>query len=91
MNHDPSNPNWVNRDRLVLSKGHSAPALFAVLAEAGYFDTDELGSLRKIGSNLQGHPDLRRLLLADEWPQEVYPLRADYKEWDKKAIRDRGV
>ena len=44
-----------------------------------------------LGINFKGHPDLRRLLLSDEWPEGVYPLRCDYKEWDKKAIRDRGV
>jgi len=44
-----------------------------------------------LGINFKGHPDLRRLLLSDEWPQGVYPLRTDYKEWDKGAIRDRGV
>lgn len=44
-----------------------------------------------LGINFKGHPDLRKLLLSDEWPEGVYPLRKDYKEWDKKAIRDRGV
>ena len=44
-----------------------------------------------LGINFKGHPDLRRLLLSDEWPEGVYPLRCDYKEWDKGAIRDRGV
>ena len=44
-----------------------------------------------LGIDFKGHPDLRRLLLSDDWPQGVYPLRCDYKEWDKKAIRDRGV
>ncbi len=44
-----------------------------------------------LGIDFIGHPDLSRLLLADEWPEGVYPLRKDYKEWDKKAIRDRGV
>jgi Ni,Fe-hydrogenase III component G len=44
-----------------------------------------------LGINFKGHPDLRRLLLSDEWPKDVYPLRRDYKEWDKGAIRDRGV
>lgn len=44
-----------------------------------------------LGINFKGHPDLRKLLLPDDWPQGVYPLRRDYKEWDKDAIRDRGV
>jgi NADH-quinone oxidoreductase subunit C len=44
-----------------------------------------------LGIDFIGHPNLKRLLLADEWPQGVYPLRADYEEWDKNAIRDRGV
>ncbi len=44
-----------------------------------------------LGINFKGHPDLRKLLLPDNWPKGVYPLRRDYKEWDKKAIRDRGV
>jgi Ni,Fe-hydrogenase III component G len=44
-----------------------------------------------LGINFRGHPDLRRLLLPDDWPDGVYPLRRDYKEWDKNVIRDRGV
>ncbi|MFH0877813.1 MAG: NADH-quinone oxidoreductase subunit C [Candidatus Omnitrophota bacterium] len=44
-----------------------------------------------LGINFKGHPDLRKLLLPDDWPQGVYPLRRDYKEWDKNAIRGRGV
>jgi Ni,Fe-hydrogenase III component G len=44
-----------------------------------------------LGINFKGHPDLRRLLLPDNWPDGVYPLRRDYKEWDDKAVRDRGV
>ena len=56
LNHRPLDPLWENRDRLVLSIGHVAPALYASLAEAGYFEKEELLSLRKIGSRLQGHP-----------------------------------
>ena len=57
MNHDPSNPHWSERDRFVLSKGHAAPALYAILAHCGYFSSDELKTFRKLGSRLQGHPD----------------------------------
>mgnify|MGYP001765744063 FL=1 len=56
MKHDPKKPDWADRDRFVLSKGHGAPALYAVLAEAGYFEVEELCTLRKMGSRLQGHP-----------------------------------
>ena len=61
MNYDPENPKWTDRDRFVLSKGHAAPALYAVLAELGVFPVDELLTLRKVGSRLQGHPDMRKL------------------------------
>ena len=60
MRHDPSNPTWPERDRFVLSKGHAAPALYATLAEAGYFSRDELKTLRRLGSHLQGHPDMNK-------------------------------
>ncbi len=56
---DPSNPSWEDRDRLVLSKGHAAPGLFSNMAVAGYFPETELETLRKFGSKLQGHPDLK--------------------------------
>ena len=60
MKHDPKKPDWADRDRFVLSKGHSAPALYAVLAESGYFPVEELSTLRKLGSRLQGHPCMRK-------------------------------
>jgi transketolase len=59
LRHDPQNPNWPDRDRFVLSKGHGVPGLYAVLAEAGYFDKDLLNTLRQLGSPLQGHADRR--------------------------------
>ena len=61
MNIDPKNPKMENRDRFVLSKGHSAPALYAVLAERGFFSPDLLGTLRKPDSILQGHPDMKHI------------------------------
>jgi len=61
LRHDPKNPGWPDRDRFVLSKGHGCPALYAVMAEAGYIDHAVLGTLRKLGSPLQGHPDRRFL------------------------------
>ena len=57
LEHDPENPEWEGRDRFILAKGHAAPALYAVLAQAGYFPREELATLRKLGSRLQGHPD----------------------------------
>ncbi len=56
MNHRPANPAWKGRDRLILSIGHIAPLLYATLAHAGYFPVEELVTLRKLGSRLQGHP-----------------------------------
>ena len=59
LRHDPANPLWEERDRLVLSKGHAAPGLFAHLAIAGFIDESEVTSLRSLGGRLQGHPDLK--------------------------------
>ena len=58
LNVDPAQPKMADRDRLVLSKGHAAPALYAALAERGFFPVEELKTLRKIGSRLQGHPNM---------------------------------
>ena len=60
LNIDEKNPKWEDRDRLVLSKGHCAPALYSVLANRGFFDKKELKTLRKLGSFLQGHPDMKK-------------------------------
>lgn len=59
MNIRPEDPGWPRRDRFVLSKGHAAPVLYAALAEAGYFPVDDLLTLRRIDSHLQGHPSMR--------------------------------
>lgn len=61
MNVDPENPKMGDRDRFVLSKGHTAPGLYAVLANRGYFPVEDLKTLRKIGSYLQGHPDMKHI------------------------------
>lgn len=60
LNIDPARPDWPDRDRFILSKGHACPALYAALARRGYFDVSELSHLREYGSMLQGHPDMRR-------------------------------
>jgi transketolase len=57
LRHDSQNPHWPDRDRFILSKGHAAPLLYAALAESGYFPVDELLTLRKLGSRMQGHTD----------------------------------
>ncbi len=57
LRHNPEDPNWPDRDRFILSKGHAAPLLYAALAECGYFPVAELSTLRQLGSNLQGHCD----------------------------------
>ena len=58
LNVDPSNPKWEDRDRFVLSKGHTAPGLYAALAHRGFFPVEDLLTLRKVGSYLQGHPNM---------------------------------
>lgn len=60
LRHDPSRPEWPERDRFVLSKGHAAPIQYAALAQHGYFPLEDLMGLRKVGAHLQGHPDMRR-------------------------------
>jgi transketolase len=60
LRHDPENPEWPDRDRFVLCKGHAAPIQYAALAQHGYFPVQDLMGLRQIGAHLQGHPDMRR-------------------------------
>jgi transketolase len=59
LRHDPAQPKWPDRDRFILSKGHAAPVLYAVMAECGYCPVDSLKTLRRLGSIYQGHPDVR--------------------------------
>ncbi len=61
LNHDPKNPEWPERDRLILSNGHIVPVRYATMAHAGYFPVKELSTLRKFGSRLQGHPEREKL------------------------------
>jgi transketolase len=61
LNHDPKNPDWEERDRLILSNGHIVPVRYATMAHAGYFKLEELKTLRKFGTRLQGHPERERL------------------------------
>jgi transketolase len=61
LRHDPAHPNAPDRDRFILSKGHASPALYAILAERGYFPHAQLETLRRLGSPLEGHPNMRRL------------------------------
>jgi len=60
LRYDPASPQWPERDRFILSKGHAAPVLYAALAEAGFFGREHLSTLRKLGSILQGHPDMKK-------------------------------
>ena len=60
MKYDPKNPKWADRDRMVLSKGHACPTLYAILADKGFFPREELKTLRAFGSKLQGHPDMNK-------------------------------
>ena len=61
LNHDPKNPDWSERDRLILSNGHIVPVRYAAMAHAGYFPVEECLTLRKFGSRLQGHPERTKL------------------------------
>lgn len=61
LRHDPKNPAWEERDRLILSNGHIVPVRYATMAHAGYFPIEELATLRKFGTRLQGHPERERL------------------------------
>jgi transketolase len=93
MRHDPDNPEWPDRDRFILSKGHAAPVLYSVMAECGYCPIDALNTLRQLGSIYQGHPD-RRFLPALEASTgslgEGLSLAVGLgvaSRWDKRPVR----
>jgi len=102
LDHDPKNPGWKDRDRLILSIGHVAPVLYATLAEAGYFPKDELLTLRKLNSRLQGHPGRERGLPGLELSSGslgqglsvavglAIAAKADKKQWHVFSIHGDG-
>jgi Ni,Fe-hydrogenase III component G len=81
--------NFLISLRVKLQKSNLEIDSLATVFEGANWIEREIHEL--LGINFKGHPDLRRLLLPDEWPEGVYPLRQDYHEWDKDAIRDRGA
>jgi len=81
--------NLTTTFRTKLDKNHLEIESLAPLFKGADWIEREIHEM--LGINFKGHPNLTRLLLPDEWPEGVYPLRTDYQEWDKDAIRDRGV
>lgn len=97
MHHDPKNPDWSERDRLILSNGHICPVRYATMALAGYFPIKELKTLRKFGTRLQGHPERLRLPGSETTSGPLgaglgqaaglaYAARMDDKEWRTYCI-----
>lgn len=86
LRHDPKNPTWADRDRLVLSNGHICPVLYATMAHAGYFEVSELQTLRKFGSRLQGHPHREYLPMLEN---SSGPLGAGLSQALGMALADR--
>lgn len=101
LHHDPKNPTWEERDRLLLSNGHICPIRYAAMAHAGYFPKSELATLRKLGSRLQGHPEVLKMAalentsgpLGDGSPQSVghaYIGKAEDKPWHVFCVMSDG-
>ncbi len=86
LNHDPKKPQWDKRDRLVLSNGHICPVLYSTMAHAGYFPVEELKTLRKFGSRLQGHPHREWLPMLET---SSGPLGSGLSQAVGMAIADR--
>ena len=101
LHHDPKNPDWAERDRLILSCGHICPVRYATMALAGYFPLEELKTLRKFGSRLQGHPERLRLPGTETTSGPLgaglaqsaglaYAARMDQKSWRTYCITSDG-
>jgi transketolase len=86
LRHDPKNPDWSERDRVILSNGHICPVLYATMAHAGYFPVEELKTLRKFGSRLQGHPHREFLPMLEN---SSGPLGSGLSQATGMAIADR--
>ena len=86
LKHDPKNPSWPDRDRLVLSNGHICPVLYSAMAHAGYFPVEELKTLRKFGSRIQGHPHREYLPMLEN---SSGPLGSGLSQAVGMAIADR--
>ncbi len=86
LKHDPKKPDWADRDRVVLSNGHICPVLYATMAHAGYFGLEELKTLRKFGSRLQGHPHREYLSMLDS---SSGPLGSGLSQAVGMALADR--
>lgn len=95
LKHDPKNPDWPERDRLILSNGHIAPVRYAAMARAGYFPVEELLTLRKLGSRLQGHPERRRLpgveTTSGPLGSGLSQASGIARAWQMDGVRDRRV
>ena len=101
LHHDPKSPDWPDRDRLILSCGHICPVRYAAMARAGYFPLEELKTLRKFGSRLQGHPERLRLPGSETTSGPLgaglaqscglaYAARLDKKSWHTYCITSDG-
>jgi len=101
LRHDPKNPEWEDRDRLILSSGHTCPIRYAAMAEAGYFPVEELSTLRKLGTRLQGHPERTKMFalentsgpLGDGIAQAAgmaYAAKMDGKKWRTYCVTGDG-
>lgn len=101
LRHDPKNPDWAERDRLILSNGHICPVRYAAMAEAGYFPVKELLTLRQLGSRLQGHPERTRLPGVENTSGPLgsglgqaaglaYAAKMDKKKWHTYCLTSDG-